>query len=95
MIVTNSALSNCDCDWYGNRGCDFYSWHEWSQLSSSSSSSGTELSGITAFASLEMIDLIDCAIARDVESPLLWPSRPRLTNFFNVAVQAHDQSTKN
>ena len=47
------------------------------------------------FASLEMIDLIDCAIARDVESPLLWPSRPRLTNFFNVAVQAHDQSTKN
>ena len=58
-------------------------------------SSGSELSGITAFASLEMIDLIDCAIARDVESPLLWPSRPRLTNFFNVAVQAHDQSTKN
>ena len=63
--------------------------------SSSSSSSGYEMSGVTAFASLEMIDLIDCAIARDVESPLLWPSRPRLTNFFNVAVQAHDQSTKN
>ena len=63
--------------------------------SSSSSSSGYEMSGITAFASLEMIDLIDCAIARDVESLLLWPSRPRLTNFFNVAVQAHDQSTKN
>ena len=63
--------------------------------SSSSSSSGYEMSGITAFASLEMIDLIDCAIARDVESPLLWPSRPRLTNFLNVAVQAHDQSIKN
>ena len=63
--------------------------------SSSSSSSGYEMSGITAFASLEMIDLIDCAIARDVESPLLWPSRPRLTNFFNVAVQAHDQNIKN
>ena len=63
--------------------------------SSSSSSSGYEMSGITAFASLEMIDLVDCAIARDVESPLLWPSRPRLTNFLNVAVQAHDQSIKN
>ena len=50
--------------------------------SSSSSSSGYEMSGITAFASLEMIDLIDSAIARDVESLLLWPSRPRLTNVF-------------
>ena len=63
--------------------------------SGSRSSSGYEMSGITAFASLEMIDLVDCAIARDVESPLLWPSRPRLTNFLNVAVQAHDQSIKN